>query len=385
MKKMKVTLLLLLVNLMLLAGCNSTNDAEGGDVVTQEMSETNEATNEEENGALDQEDDPNADAKEAGVAVINKTAVTLRVEYADATMFETTEVVVPEGATFADYGFEGLAETDYATPLHALAQLFVDNGASKEAMLEYIGASDTGFGPWISGIDKDGMGEDFVMSSGVCAENSDMDIIAYSWMFAIDDIMGAESCGTLKLEEGNDITFFASYYSEDVQSYYADFEQTEYEVSSNETVELKLLGESTAAWPAAGISEPIADAKIVVYDEFGNSIDELYESTYNEEYPIERYTDEAGNVSIDMAPIYELLNEVYGEASYNITVSTIKANNEDSDDNIISRAKANIALTGDGDVAIWTNFRNSASNNASTSAKTPTSEAAEEWVFLSNK
>lgn len=356
MKKMKRLLSFLLAVLLVFSSCNITQAAAGSEV--------------------------NANTellKSEQIVVAEETTVSIRVEYADATMFEETEVTIQAGASFAGYGFEGLTETNYATPLHAIAQLLVDNGADTEDMLEYVQATEGGWGAYMSTIDKDGSDVEYDKSSGICNYGEGLDATAYSWMYAVNDVIGSNSCGVYKLEQDSQITFFASYYSASTTSYYANFNQTNYSIEDKESIHLQLLGEDSARYPTEGIAEPIADAEIVIYDEYGNSIKDLYECFYEMDYSEFYQTDELGKVCINIEPIYKVLEDIYAQGEYDLTVSAIK---KETGNMVISRAKAYITINEPYE-SVWASYRNNNSNNGVMDSKTPTNieETAQNWTL----
>lgn len=187
---------------------------------------------------------------------LTAATVTLRIEYAEQSETVPVELTVTH-RDFSEYGLTDLTDPGYVTPIHVLAEYFVQERQVAVAEVKnYIGIS----GTYLSTIDgssgsKQGQGET-------------------SWMFAVNDLTPVKpenpSVGYMMADypvaANDEITFYGVWwgdYMEAVDAYYTYFDQKAYQGVTGEPVEVSLRGRGiydfSTANQAIGGAEILAD------------------------------------------------------------------------------------------------------------------------------
>lgn len=151
--------------------------------------------------------------------------ITLRVEQDEYTLIPPVQVTLTE-ADKKDYGI-GLP-TDIITPLHALAKYMIENrGATEETMKNYITASRSSYGLFVTGISTDGI------SDGSPAAGTQDNV---SWMFAVNNTYPSVSMDTYELKDRQSVVFYGLWsggiWPDVVETNYCFFDKTTFRVSA---------------------------------------------------------------------------------------------------------------------------------------------------------
>ena len=175
--------------------------------------------------------------------------VTLRLEQDNKTLVTPVEVTLTD-ADKKDYGI-GLS-TETLTPLHALAKYLTEKkGATTETMKNYIMASKSQYGLYVTGISIDGKSDGSASSDGLD------DVF---WSYTVNNTNPGVGMGSCSLKNNDAVTFYGlwSAYPDEVETYYSYFE--------NDTVSTTVSGKATVTLKGFGYDKnvkPISKATVV--------------------------------------------------------------------------------------------------------------------------
>ena len=163
--------------------------------------------------------------------------VTLRLEQDNATLV-TPVVVTLTDADKKDYGI-GLS-TETLTPLHALAKYLTEKkGATTETMKNYITASKSQYGLYVTGISIDGKSDGSASSDALDGVN---------WGYAVNNTDPGVGMGSYSLKNNDAVTIYGLWgggtWPNNVETNYSYFENSTVNttVSNKTTVSLKGVG-----------------------------------------------------------------------------------------------------------------------------------------------
>ena len=163
--------------------------------------------------------------------------VTLRLEQDNATLVTPVEVTLTD-ADKKDYGI-GLS-TETLTPLHALAKYLTEKkGATTETMKNYITASKSQYGLYVTGISIDG-------KSDGSASSDALDVV--NWGYAVNNTDPGVGMGSYSLKNNDAVTIYGLWgggtWPNNVETNYSYFENSTVNttVSNKTTVSLKSVG-----------------------------------------------------------------------------------------------------------------------------------------------
>ena len=163
--------------------------------------------------------------------------VTLRLEQDNATLVTPVEVTLTD-ADKKDYGI-GLS-TETLTPLHALAKYLTEKkGATTETMKNYIMASKSQYGLYVTGISIDGKSDGSASSDALDGVN---------WGYAVNNTDPGVGMGSYSLKNNDAVTIYGLWgggtWPNNVETNYSYFENSTVNttVSNKTTVSLKGVG-----------------------------------------------------------------------------------------------------------------------------------------------
>ena len=163
--------------------------------------------------------------------------VTLRLEQDNATLVTPVEVTLTD-ADKKDYGI-GLS-TETLTPLHALAKYLTEKkGATTETMKNYITASKSQYGLYVTGISIDGKSDGSASSDALDGVN---------WGYAVNNTDPGVGMGSYSLKNNDAVTIYGLWgggtWPNNVETNYSYFENSTVNttVSNKTTVSLKSVG-----------------------------------------------------------------------------------------------------------------------------------------------
>ena len=163
--------------------------------------------------------------------------VTLRLEQDNKTLVTPVEVTLTD-ADKKDYGI-GLS-TETLTPLHALAKYLTEKkGATTETMKNYIMASTSQYGLYVTGINIDGKSDGSASSDALDGVN---------WGYAVNNTDPGVGMGSYSLKNNDAVTIYGLWgggtWPNNVETNYSYFENSTLNttVSNKTTVSLKGLG-----------------------------------------------------------------------------------------------------------------------------------------------
>lgn len=163
--------------------------------------------------------------------------VTLRLEQDNATLVTPVEVTLTDEDK-KDYGI-GLS-TETLTPLHALAKYLTEKkGATTETMKNYIMASASQYGLYVTGISIDGKSDGSASSDGLDGVN---------WMYTVNNTDTGVGMGSYSLKNNDAVTIYGIWgggtWPNNVETNYSYFENNTVTttISSKTTVSLKGVG-----------------------------------------------------------------------------------------------------------------------------------------------
>ena len=163
--------------------------------------------------------------------------VTLRLEQDNKTLVTPVEVTLTDEDK-KDYGIDLSTET--LTPLHALAKYLTEKkGATTETMKNYIMASKSQYGLYVTGISIDGKSNGSASSDGLDGVN---------WMYTVNNTDPGVGMGSYSLKNNDAVTIYGLWgggtWPNNVETNYSYFENNTVNttVSSKTTVSLKGVG-----------------------------------------------------------------------------------------------------------------------------------------------
>ena len=163
--------------------------------------------------------------------------VTLRLEQDNKTLVTPVEVTLTDEDK-KDYGI-GLS-TETLTPLHALAKYLTEKkGATTETMKNYITASESQYGLYVTGINIDGKSDGSASSDGLDGVN---------WGYAVNNTDPGVGMGSYSLKNNDAVTIYGLWgggtWPNNVETNYSYFENSSLNttVSKKTTVSLKGVG-----------------------------------------------------------------------------------------------------------------------------------------------
>ena len=163
--------------------------------------------------------------------------VTLRLEQDNKTLVTPVEVTLTDEDK-KDYGI-GLS-TETLTPLHALAKYLTEKkGATTETMKNYITASESQYGLYVTGINIDGKSDGSASSDGLDGVN---------WGYAVNNTDPGVGMGSYSLKNNDAVTIYGLWgggtWPNNVETNYSYFENGTLNttVSKKTTVSLKGVG-----------------------------------------------------------------------------------------------------------------------------------------------
>lgn len=182
--------------------------------------------------------------------------VTLRLEQDNKTLVTPVEVTLTDEDK-KDYGI-GLS-TETLTPLHALAKYLTEKkGATTETMKNYIMASKSQYGLYVTGISIDGKSDGSASSDALDGVN---------WGYAVNNTDPGVGMGSYSLKNNDAVTIYGLWgggtWPNNVETNYSYFENDTVSttVSGKATVTLKGLGYDKNF--VASIVKPISNATVV--------------------------------------------------------------------------------------------------------------------------
>lgn len=182
--------------------------------------------------------------------------VTLRLEQDNKTLVTPVEVTLTDEDK-KDYGI-GLS-TETLTPLHALAKYLTEKkGATTETMKNYIMASKSQYGLYVTGISIDGKSDGSASSDALDGVN---------WGYAVNNTAPGVGMGSYSLKNNDAVTIYGLWgggtWPNNVETNYSYFENDTVSttVSGKATVTLKGLGYDKNF--VAFIVKPISNATVV--------------------------------------------------------------------------------------------------------------------------
>lgn len=182
--------------------------------------------------------------------------VTLRLEQDNKTLVTPVEVTLTDEDK-KDYGI-GLS-TETLTPLHALAKYLTEKkGATTETMKNYITASESQYGLYVTGINIDGKSDGSASSDGLDGVN---------WGYAVNNTDPGVGMGSYSLKNNDAVTIYGLWgggtWPNNVETNYSYFENSTLNttVSKKTTVSLKGVGYDKNF--VASIVKPISNATVV--------------------------------------------------------------------------------------------------------------------------
>jgi len=182
--------------------------------------------------------------------------VTLRLEQDNRTLVTPVEVTLTDEDK-KDYGI-GLS-TETLTPLHALAKYLTEKkGATTETMKNYIMASKSQYGLYVTGISIDGKSDGSASSDALDGVN---------WGYAVNNTDPGVGMGSYSLKNNDAVTIYGLWgggtWPNNVETNYSYFENDTVSttVSGKATVTLKGLGYDKNF--VASIVKPISNATVV--------------------------------------------------------------------------------------------------------------------------
>ena len=182
--------------------------------------------------------------------------VTLRLEQDNKTLVTPVEVTLTDEDK-KDYGI-GLS-TETLTPLHALAKYLTEKkGATTETMKNYIMASKSQYGLYVTGISIDGKSDGSASSDALDGVN---------WGYAVNNTDPGVGMGSNSLKNNDAVTIYGLWgggtWPNNVETNYSYFENDTVSttVSGKATVTLKGLGYDKNF--VASIVKPISNATVV--------------------------------------------------------------------------------------------------------------------------
>ena len=163
--------------------------------------------------------------------------VTLRLEQDNKTLVTPVEVTLTDEDK-KDYGI-GLS-TETLTPLHALAKYLTEKkGATTETMKNYIMASTSQYGLYVTGINIDGKSDGSASSDALDGVN---------WLYAVNNTDPGVGMGSYSLKNNDAVTIYGLWgggtWPNNVETNYSYFENNTVTttISSKTTVSLKGVG-----------------------------------------------------------------------------------------------------------------------------------------------
>lgn len=163
--------------------------------------------------------------------------VTLRLEQDNKTLVTPVEVTLTD-ADKKDYGI-GLS-TETLTPLHALAKYLTEKkGATTETMKNYIMASTSQYGLYVTGINIDGKSDGSASSDALDGVN---------WMYTVNNTDTGVGMSSYSLKNNDAVTIYGIWgggtWPNNVETNYSYFENNTVTttISSKTTVSLKGVG-----------------------------------------------------------------------------------------------------------------------------------------------
>ena len=181
--------------------------------------------------------------------------VTLRLEQDNKTLVTPVEVTLTDEDK-KDYGI-GLS-TETLTPLHALAKYLTEKkGATTETMKNYIMASKSQYGLYVTGISIDGKSDGSASSDALDGVN---------WGYAVNNTDPGVGMGSYSLKNNDAVTIYGLWgggtWPNNVETNYSYFENSTLNttVSNKTTVSLKGVGYDENYTP---IVKSISDATVV--------------------------------------------------------------------------------------------------------------------------
>lgn len=163
--------------------------------------------------------------------------VTLRLEQDNKTLVTPVEVTLTDEDK-KDYGIDLSTET--LTPLHALAKYLTEKkGATTETMKNYIMASKSQYGLYVTGISIDGKSDGSASSDGLDGVN---------WMYTVNNTDPGVGMGSYSLKNNDVVTIYGLWgggtWPNNVETNYSYFENSTVTttVSNKTTVSLKGVG-----------------------------------------------------------------------------------------------------------------------------------------------
>ena len=163
--------------------------------------------------------------------------VTLRLEQDNKTLVTPVEVTLTDEDK-KDYGIDLSTET--LTPLHALAKYLTEKkGATTETMKNYIMASKSQYGLYVTGISIDGKSDGSASSDGLDGVN---------WMYTVNNTDLGVGMGSYSLKNNDAVTIYGLWgggtWPNNVETNYSYFENSTVTttVSNKTTVSLKGVG-----------------------------------------------------------------------------------------------------------------------------------------------
>ena len=163
--------------------------------------------------------------------------VTLRLEQDNKTLVTPVEVTLTDEDK-KDYGIDLSTET--LTPLHALAKYLTEKkGATTETMKNYIMASKSQYGLYVTGISIDGKSDGSASSDGLDGVN---------WMYTVNNTDPGVGMGSYSLKNNDAVTIYGLWgggtWPNNVETNYSYFENSTMNttVSNKTTVSLKGVG-----------------------------------------------------------------------------------------------------------------------------------------------
>lgn len=181
--------------------------------------------------------------------------VTLRLEQDNKTLVTPVEVTLTDEDK-KDYGI-GLS-TETLTPLHALAKYLTEKkGATTETMKNYIMASTSQYGLYVTGISIDGKSDGSASSDTLDGVN---------WMYTVNNTDTGVGMGSYSLKNNDAVTIYGLWgggtWPNNVETNYSYFENSTLNttVSNKTTVSLKGVGHDESYNP---IVKSISNATVV--------------------------------------------------------------------------------------------------------------------------
>ena len=163
--------------------------------------------------------------------------VTLRLEQDNKTLVTPVEVTLTDEDK-KDYGIDLSTET--LTPLHALTKYLTEKkGATTETMKNYIMASKSQYGLYVTGISIDGKSDGSASSDGLDGVN---------WMYTVNNTDPGVGMGSYSLKNNDAVTIYGLWgggtWPNNVETNYSYFENSTVTttVSNKTTVSLKGVG-----------------------------------------------------------------------------------------------------------------------------------------------